>query len=319
MTHDIYPREDLMSIDVGLLPYLLALYFIGFTYQRNTLVGRFSGDMFRPEFLLLLAPEFMWKNHFWGALSGMAIGFFTMVFKIYWPTSCTCPRMYSMDKSAENTKGKTHKLIKIFSTHSLILLIFFVWHCHEAKTPIAPMHEIAKIGQDSAYMVTFIVMTAPRPGNPMHLEKTISSYLRHFPTSPLDPLHGRMQMVVYTHFSDHNAYDRAKDLYANTEQGKIYLKWIREEGNTFEQSLHFSNAIQDVSQKYDSKYIAIIEDDFPLCPHEWPSMLTALHNINQAMPNHCSLFIGTGASGVFFKSSMAKTISSLLVRPHRPL
>ncbi|EPZ34617.1 hypothetical protein ROZALSC1DRAFT_30609 [Rozella allomycis CSF55] len=151
-------------------------------------------------------------------------------------------------------------------------------------------------------------MTAPRPGNPSHLIDTIQSYLKEFPDDSNHPLFKRMKMIVFTHFSFHETYFKAKNLLKDNKKANEFLKWVQLDGDTYNQRLHFSKAIALASNSFDSRYIALIEDDFPLCEGKWSTFMRALYQLQLESPDHCSLFIGTGG-----RQTIANTLSNLLV------
>ena len=146
------------------------------------------------------------------------------------------------------------------------------------------------------YMFSFVVMTAPRRGDPAYLSRTLESYLANWPMDPAPgSLYDRVQGLVYTHFTNHTQYDIAKDHFSNDPKGQRYLKWVREEGDMIDQRLHVSKALSLVADNYQSTYIALLEDDFPVCgENEWRQIENVIYNANQHVPGHCGVFVGTG-------------------------
>ncbi|KAG2216877.1 hypothetical protein INT45_009408 [Circinella minor] len=166
------------------------------------------------------------------------------------------------------------------------------------------------------YMFSFVVMTAPRRGNPAYLSRTLASYLENWPMDPPPgSLYDRVQGLVYTHFTNHTQFDIAKNHFSHDPKGQRYLKWIREEGNLFDQRLHVSKALSLVADNYQSTYIALLEDDFPVCgENEWRQIENVIYHANQRVPGHCGVFVGTGGSGLFMKPKIAKLVSGLLLK-----
>ncbi|KAI9493538.1 hypothetical protein BDB00DRAFT_822365 [Zychaea mexicana] len=146
------------------------------------------------------------------------------------------------------------------------------------------------------YMFTFVVMTAPRRGDPAYLSRTLESYLANWPADPVPgSLYDRVQGLVYTHFTNHTQYDVAKNRFSNDLKGQRYLKWVREDGDMFDQRLHVSKALSLAADNYQSTYIALLEDDFPVCgENEWRQIENVVYAANQRVPGHCGVFVGTG-------------------------
>ncbi|CEP16142.1 hypothetical protein [Parasitella parasitica] len=167
------------------------------------------------------------------------------------------------------------------------------------------------------YLFTFVIMTAPRRGDPPFLTRTLDSYLKNWPDQAPEAgsLYDRFQTIVYTHFTTHLEFDRAKALYQPTERGQRYLKWIREEGDTLDQRSHVSKALGFAAENYQSTYIALVEDDFPVCgAKEWRQIENVIYAANLESPGHCGVFVGTGGSGLFLKPKIAKLVSALLLK-----
>ncbi|KAI9267921.1 hypothetical protein BDA99DRAFT_546374 [Phascolomyces articulosus] len=146
------------------------------------------------------------------------------------------------------------------------------------------------------YMFSFVVMTAPRRGDPAFLSRTLESYLANWPTDPAPgSLYDRIQALVYTHFTNHSQYNAAQERFSNDPKGQQYLTWIREQGDAFDQRLHVSKALSLAADHYQSTYIALLEDDFPVCgENEWRQIENVVYNANQKVPGHCGVFVGTG-------------------------
>ncbi|CAG8595249.1 11574_t:CDS:2, partial [Scutellospora calospora] len=172
-----------------------------------------------------------------------------------------------------------------------------------------------KIFPEDRFLLSFLLMTAPRRGDPDYLIRTIDSYLNNFPDKPnVSSLYGRTQMVIYTHFSNHPMFDKAKLRYANSSKAQNYLRFHREKGFKINQRLHVSKAIKLVSENFKSTYIALVEDDFPLCDGKWKEMLTVIYNANIQVPQHCGIFVGTGGSGLLIRKNKALFASDLLLK-----
>jgi hypothetical protein len=173
----------------------------------------------------------------------------------------------------------------------------------------------AELFPDEPYLITFIVLTAPRPGDPDFLITTINSYLEHFPEEPKrGSLYARIQFVVYTHFTKHIMFDRARRIIGETKKGQKYIRWFREEGTRRDQRMHLAKALRGASRRWRTAYVGIIEDDFPLCQGQWREFMHIIWEANQRVPGHCGIFVGTGGSGLLFRRDVALLASELLMR-----
>jgi hypothetical protein len=138
-------------------------------------------------------------------------------------------------------------------------------------------------------------MTAPRRGDPPFLSQTLQSYLDAWPltTTTTTTLYDRIQVFVYTHFTTHAEYDRAHERFSQDAKGLKYIKWVREPGDVWDHRRHISSALQHAGGS--STYVALVEDDFPLCgQHAWSEMKNIVYEANQKVPGHCGVFVGTG-------------------------
>ncbi|GAA5831846.1 hypothetical protein JCM11251_003907 [Rhodosporidiobolus azoricus] len=136
-------------------------------------------------------------------------------------------------------------------------------------------------------LLTVLLMTAPRPGNPDFLLQTIESWLGAFPDPstdsplqlnttalPLSPsfslpsLSSRLRLVVYTHFSTHPMYDLAQSRFSSPKASH-YITWHRDPralsaGNRLDQRLHVARGLE-YAASLGGAYVLLTEDDFPLC------------------------------------------------------
>lgn len=173
-----------------------------------------------------------------------------------------------------------------------VLLICNAYYTRETFVDPVTLNQVTH----DRYMFTFVVMTAPRRGDPPLLSRTLESYLQNWPVDPHPgSLYDRMQAIVYTHFTNHFQFDAAKERFSNDLRGQKYLKWVREDGNVFDQRLHVSKALSLAADNFQSTYVALVEDDFPVCgKHEWRQIENVVYNANQRVPSHCGVFVGTG-------------------------
>ncbi|KAI8071495.1 hypothetical protein BC940DRAFT_270282 [Gongronella butleri] len=184
---------------------------------------------------------------------------------------------------------------------------------------------------DADYLFSMVVMTAPRRGDPAYLTKTLQSYLDQWPLLPdthasaVAPdntnagplsLYDRLKIIVYTHFSEHVEYDRARAHFRDDAKAQRYLTWVQHDDNDWNHRRHMAGALKHaVSQEKTSAYIALLEDDFPICGrHAWREIENIIYLANTRVPNHCGVFVGTGGSGLFLKPDIARLASDLLFK-----
>lgn len=197
---------------------------------------------------------------------------------------------------------------------ALLVVIGSVVAIMSAHRRMAPT-SIAPIRPDQ--LMTVVLMTAPRPGDPDFLAQTLDSYLVN-----LDPASSSTRLIVYNHFSSHVAYDRAL---ANRSDSALPIDWVRRPGavDRLDQRLHVARALAHAVATTDSRYVMLAEDDFPLCDpatQSWSKLLRGLHELDVRMPDredgepgHCGLFVGTGGSGLIMRSEIARRLPALLL------
>ncbi|KAF9106682.1 hypothetical protein BGX27_009060 [Mortierella sp. AM989] len=168
------------------------------------------------------------------------------------------------------------------------------------------------IEPNTPFLFTFILMTAPRKNGVTYIKETLTSYLNNFPDESVDPLYSRIQIIVYTHFTDFQGYDEAKAYFDTIPKARKHVKWVREQGSEKNQRKHLVSAIRKIGTSEDSVYLGIMEDDFPFCSDGWQQMINTIYEANQKVPDHCGAFIATGGSGLIFKRSVALTASFIL-------
>ncbi|KAG0223943.1 hypothetical protein BGX31_008269 [Mortierella sp. GBA43] len=196
----------------------------------------------------------------------------------------------------------------------LVLLLILVGcnQLHTFRPDVSNNQLNAIIESHTPYLLTLILMTAPRKSGASYIKETLTSYLDNFPDEGTDPLYSRIQIVVYTHFTDFEAYDQAKAYFDTIPKARKHVKWVREEGSEMNQRKHLISAIRKVGTQEDSVYLGIMEDDFPFCEGGWQEMLNTIYQANQQVPGHCGAFIATGGSGLIFKRSVALTATFIL-------
>ncbi|CAJ0841132.1 7810_t:CDS:10 [Entrophospora sp. SA101] len=189
------------------------------------------------------------------------------------------------------------------STGWAIPILFFSDSLHECnqanfvytRPDFVEESTLNTVHPEDRFLISFLIMTAPRRGDPDFLLRTIESYLSNFPNKPeMESFYTRTQMIIYTHFTNHTMFDKARAIYSNNFKAQNYLKFHREEGLEINQRLHVSKALRLVAENFKTTYVALIEDDFPLCEDKWQEFLTVVYNANVQVPRHCGIFVGTG-------------------------
>lgn len=160
-------------------------------------------------------------------------------------------------------------------------------------------------------LLTILLMTAPRPGQPDYLFQTIESWLGALPEP--DPSSNmslstasRVRMIVYTHFLTHDVFDAAQSHFTLSpvlgRKADHYIEWHRDPrgANRLDQRLHVARGLDyAATHGGSSAYVLLAEDDFPLCPDPgseglgqerkwsktWNDFRRALVATNNAMPD----------------------------------
>ncbi|GAA6005729.1 hypothetical protein JCM10207_005314 [Rhodosporidiobolus poonsookiae] len=212
---------------------------------------------------------------------------------------------------------------------SYLLLLLLPTLALRATSPSAPTaHTSASFAQlylQHQNLLTVLLMTAPRPGNPDFLLRTIDSWLGAFPEpSPSSlsfnatadigfvrpaPISDRLRLVVYTHFFDHPQFDHALSHFAASSKAEHYITWQRDPraaaaANRLDQRLHVARGLE-YAASLGGAYVLLTEDDFPLCEDDaelrepgelvpagetrwgqaWEKLQAALVATNELMPD----------------------------------
>lgn len=326
---------------IGLAPFLFALLVIQslniddkyiLMYGNN---NKLTVRKVTLQFVMCLV-NYAVKNILWWSLTGLLTGFLGMLViqtclaqDKHWDNDMLDEK--SHDLPPDMTHGRfrplplwrtLHDAIKkglvVMATILPFLLLCNGYYTRERFVEPAALNQLSY----DRYLFTFVIMTAPRRGDPPFLSRTLDSYLQNWPEQVPEAgsLYDRIQTIIYTHFTAHVEFDRAKRMFQSTQRGQRYLKWIREEGDTLDQRSHVSKALSLAADNYQSTYIALVEDDFPVCgAKEWRQIESVIYDANMASPGHCGVFVGTGGSGLFLKPKIAKLVSGLLLKyPNLP-
>ncbi|KAG0053520.1 hypothetical protein BGZ83_000937 [Gryganskiella cystojenkinii] len=220
-------------------------------------------------------------------------------------------RDYNKKHGGERSTWK--KFAFMMPTLLFVLLILISGNqMHTYKPDVGNVVLSSAVEPETPFLLTLILMTAPRKHGMTYIKETLSSYLANFPEEEVDPLYSRIQIVVYTHFTDFPGYDEAKAYFDKIPKARKHVQWVREDGFEKNHRHHLVSAIRKVGTLEDSVYLGLMEDDFPFCEGGWQTMLNTLYEANQRVSDHCGLFVGTGGSGLIFKRSVALTASFIL-------
>ena len=213
-------------------------------------------------------------------------------------------------KSARDSR-KSSSLFPRLASLALIFLPFLaLLSSTPSPSPTNVNFALADLFPHQSNLLTILLMTAPRPGNPDFLRETIHSWLHALPdpssasTNSTDvEMSDRIRLVVYTHFSTHDLFDAARDYFTSSplyaEKANRYIEWQRDPRavDRYDQTLHLARGLAHVTQPpFESAYVLLTEDDFPLCPtidshgqkswkESWDQLVRAIVDTNSAMPD----------------------------------
>ncbi|KAG0248019.1 hypothetical protein BG011_000626 [Mortierella polycephala] len=345
---NLFFSDTMFECNLGLSPYLFALLIIQslFPASREKSVSSWNLRRTHTQLVLCLLNVVPKATVWWGS-SGVIVGFAAATLIVYqrrmgrwggkvktsafekqlWETevfeamleeddeftdsTTTGEGPQSKEKKNSTTPWKT--LAYILPTFFFVALVLFGSNqLHTLRTDVPNDVLNNSIEPDKDYLLTLVLMTAPRKRGTTYIKETLSSYLANFPDEETDPLYSRIQIVVFTHFTDFPGYDDARDYFDRIPKARKHVKWVREEGSEKNQRKHLVNAIRKVGTVEDSTYLGLMEDDFPFCEGGWQEMLNTIYTANQKVKDHCGVFVGTGGSGLIFKQSVALTASFIL-------
>ncbi|KAG0071864.1 hypothetical protein BGZ89_009171 [Linnemannia elongata] len=200
----------------------------------------------------------------------------------------------------------------------MIAILFFILvvtnqlHNYKPNVPDDVLNNA--IEPTTPFLLTLVIMTAPRRDGMAFIKPTLSSYLAAFPDvdEPDHPLYSRIQVIVYTHVTNHPRFDEAEEFFETDPKARKHVKWVREDGAEKSQRKHLISAIRKIGTSEDSVYLGIMEDDFPFCEGGFQTMLNTIYEADRQVKDHCGVFITTGGSGLIFKRSVALTASFVL-------
>lgn len=329
------PRRILASarlmplVFAGFAPIVLACT-VGQALAQRTLLSPFEIGILAANFW---APLQTGGAGFWMPLCGTIVGLVAGAACAIWRRGTSSAR-----PGRSGTPEPKANPVWIASVVSLLFLpclahLFASPASLDANADVAFSH----LHPASPTLLTVLLMTAPRPGNPDFLIHSIESWLGAFQDPFANDLYGscpgnfscapganitdtamptssRIRMVVYTHFDQHEMYDLAQAHFEHDLRAQHYLDWRRDPRasrakNRLDQRLHVARGLAYASS-LDTAYVVLSEDDFPLCEDRhtggwsrtWTRLQQALVRTNELMPDAITDegAITPGHCGVFF-------------------
>jgi hypothetical protein len=319
-THLISTRKH---IHIGFLPLLFSLLLVQSLSINDKYILLYGSDKVNCKYtvrkvvlqLSMCLVNFTARNVFWWSFTSLISGLIAALVTQYAITKqdYVYPAKLKYDS---NVRSKTldinrrlprwRVLLDTFIRGASVFVVTFLalllCNSYYKRAEYVNPSDFAAISE-KPNLITFVTMTAPRRGDPDYLSQTLHSYLSNWPPHPTEgSLYSRFKIMVYTNFAQHEQYDRVRQSYAHSARGQQYLEWFKGNGSDLNQRLHVSQALELAVNQFDSAYVCLTEDDFPLCGRrEWQELLNVVHKANVKYPNHCGVFIGTGGRYVLRK------------------
>ncbi|KAF9138432.1 hypothetical protein BG015_002387 [Linnemannia schmuckeri] len=347
---ELFFSDSMFECNFGLAPYLFGLLMVQSLFPTSNEKAPSFWNMRRTHVQLILClVNVIPKTIVWWAGAGMTVGFFaslaisfqrrlgrwggkvkTSTFeKNVWEEEIYEAMLAEDESFSDSTvtndpstpfKEKKSSLsstwkVMAYVLPTLLFVLLILVGCNQYHTfrEDIPNDVISRtIEPQTPYLLTLVLMTAPRKRGATYIKETLSSYLANFPDEEVDSLYSRIQIVVYTHFTDFPGYDDAKAHFDTIPKARKHVKWVRDEGSEKNQRKHLVSAIRKIGTVDESVYLGVMEDDFPFCDNGWQEMLNTIYRAHTEVKDHCGIFVGTGGSGLIFKRSVALTASFIL-------
>lgn len=193
-------------------------------------------------------------------------------------SSETLPGAYetpTSDSKAPRHMPWAHAPLSLLASLLAVLVPYLLW---SVLVPGYPTDvQLPPVPQDVAALMNILVLTYPRPPSTnvsaRVLNETIASYIPFLSDS--------ITLSVFTHASDHPAFDRIKDAYTSSESDSVVLNGTAKTPAgrymTFYQDLdshptevsghylHLAEAFRWGHEHQRGEWIMLVEDDFPVC------------------------------------------------------
>ncbi|GAA5902627.1 hypothetical protein JCM5296_000726 [Sporobolomyces johnsonii] len=294
----------------------------------------------------------------WLGLSAAAVGLVGCIALAAFSTSSTSSPTTPSVASSRSAPSKRYSASLAPLLALLLLPTLARYAVPPSPSSASTAASFAQLHPEYSHLLTVLLMTAPRPGNPDFLLQTIESWLGAFPDPALDNLaypansssglpmtapSSRIRLIVYTHFSSHPQFDLAQSTFTSP-RASHYLTFHRDPrayaaDNRLDQRLHVARGLDYAAREGNGAYVLLTEDDFPLCEDDpspirgekswrgsWDKLQAALVKTNELLPDddssptpgHCGLFLSTGGSGLAIRTPIASLLPSLLLGSHDP-
>ncbi|GAA5914421.1 hypothetical protein JCM6882_008229 [Rhodosporidiobolus microsporus] len=302
-----FSSRAIHEVGSGLAPLLLALCLL---HSATSISSTSSASPSKPPSYLpatLLAANFATPvaaggAGMWLAMCGAVVGLVLSAGFVGW-SAVSSRRCTSSPSSTKGKPAPASGRSTFSPTHFLILLTLPLLARRAVPLPPSPAATSASFAQlHPAHdnLLTVLLMTAPRPGNPDFLVQTIESWLGAFPDPAEDaagalnatalstaavsssfnspssalpalPLSSRLRLVVYTHFTHHPLFDHAQTTFSSSSKASHYTTFHRDPRafssvppNRLDQRLHVARGLE-YAASLGGAYVLLTEDDFPLC------------------------------------------------------
>lgn len=307
----ILTRSFIFCFGTGLAPLLLALHLLDAyrTPKRDAKFLSFEVTVLAANFS---TPIEHGGTGLWWGLSAVCVGALACLVHLVYQT--IVPYVTSSDDLSASSKAFERGKVAPSSAYArwstllpLLILPFLAFSPTPTSTSVVNT-AFSSLHISQPHLLTILLMTAPRPGNPDFLVKTVESWLGALPspssTSPLElSLSPRLRLIVYTHFKTHDVFDSAETFFSSSpayaKKAKQYIEWHRDPrgSDRLDQRLHVARGLQYASRAGgESAYVFLAEDDFPLCPNgakgeadrwtdTWDALKRALVSTNELMPD----------------------------------
>ncbi|OZJ04868.1 hypothetical protein BZG36_02600 [Bifiguratus adelaidae] len=342
----LFFSESVHECNQGISPFLFALLIIQSCNLDDRYILYYGTERHShikiPKVVLLsllLLFNFLDKNRFWWSLSGTLAGgisvllvcagkFAQYLLRQSYASSAAHSRSENMMRGGNDEDGfsvfKGHRSLQYTALTwfrnglafivGLVGILIIINNSYPSPSHATPEQVAAQTSEH--IMFQFVVMTAPRKGDPDYLMRTLDSYLNQWPESPAsDSLYARTKLNVYTHFSEHPRFAEARDYYQRDTKGQHYVRWVQEAGIEYNHRLHLAKALlRFATEEQPVTYVGLLEDDFPLCPDKaWTDLLTVVQRAHEQLPGHCGIFFGTGGNGLLIRPHIAHVAARLLM------
>lgn len=308
-----------LSQFAGLAPVFLTFHVLRASHPSTKALPFFQLALLAANFS---TPIEQGGTGLWWGLSGVLVGIIAsalLFLSSFLPPFASQPANPS---SPQNSRRSVAPLLALLALPLLASYTSAPSRHHTTTTTPSLDTQLAALHPSQPHLLTILLMTAPRPGNPDFLSQTIESWLDALPPFPTSlpsnqtSLPSRIRLIVYTHFLTHPLFDAASSHFSSP-----YLSFLRDPRATsdrLDQRLHVARGLSYASEE-ESAYVVLTEDDFPLCPGAWEELGRGLVRTNEVMPDteegagHCGVFFATGGSGLAIRGSVARTLPGLLL------